>query len=762
MIRVRVLARGDVQGVGMRPTVARLARAHQLTGRIANHGDCVQLELQGPEPRVVAALDALRRAPPPLRIVSWDQSTLPVVPETAFVIVDSAAGRADGSALVPDLAPCADCIAELRDPTARRHQYAFTTCAACGPRASITSKAPFDRAHTSMAAFPPCDACVREYEDPDDRRFHAQTLSCPACGPRLVLRDPNGLIQPGDALEGAAAVLRAGGVLAVKGVGGFQLMVDATNEEAVATLRTRKRRPHKPLAVFVRDLASAARLAAIDEVEGAALTGPDAPIVLLRRRSDAHLAASVAPQMAHVGLMLPASALHVRLADALDRPLVCTSGNEAEAPLCVDLEEAISGLQTLVDAILDHDRAITRPVDDGVVRCISGAVRSLRRARGQVPRTLDADDGPTVLALGGHLKIAPALLRGTHLHLGAHIGELTTRRSRARLDDELARLLDGGRPDAIACDRHPAYTTTTLAARLGAVWGVPVVQVGHHHAHVGAILAEHRLTGPVLGLTWDGTGYGDDGTTWGGEALVVDAASARRVASLRPFPLPGSDTASREPLRALAGLLAVAQGAAPVLARWRDTREFHALTGFAALARDAEFSPPTSSMGRVFDALAAACGLGASATWEGQAATRLEDAVGDGARSPHVHQSAPHVSRILTDVDDEGILRGDVAPFVMAVWSAFLGGAPVDELAGVAHAALAGLALDMASHANVPDVALCGGCFQNVVLTTLTQCRLTQAGFRVHLAAQIPMNDGGLAAGQAVVARRLVANRLGR
>lgn len=749
MARLRVTVEGIVQGVGFRPAVFRLAEARGLTGWVRNRPEGVELEVQGSEGPVSDFLRALEvEVPPPARVdrLVWE-GVAEVADEAAFEIRGSGAGEAVRPVVPPDLATCPECAREVATPGGRRHRYPFTNCTFCGPRYSIIESLPYDRPRTAMKGFPLCPDCAREYGDPRDRRFHAQPVACPACGPQLRLLGPEGAIQ-GEreaALQGAVEILRAGGILALKGLGGYQLLADATSDAVLARLRQRKHREEKPFAVMFPDLPSLQSACEAGEAEVSLMRAPEAPILLLRRRSGAAVSAAVAPGNPRLGAFLPYTPLHRLLLEAFGGPVVCTSGNLSDEPMAFGDDEARLRLGGLADAFLVHDRPILRPVDDSVLRLDADGPTFLRRARGYAPLAVPLDHpGPPVLALGAHQKSAVALLAGGQVVLSQHLGDLTSAEGADLLDRTVADLVAffHVRPERLACDLHPDYASTRLAERLAAEWQVPLMRVQHHHAHGSACAAEHGLRGPVLALAWDGTGLGPDGTIWGGEALVVDGATFHRAGHLRPFPLPGGEAAVRDSRRSALGLLAATVGGGLLpegLGAAFDTGELGILQGM--LARDLN-CPRTSSLGRLFDAVAALAGVHARPGYEGQAAMALEFAAERAAPDRAygwaftggetlVADPAPLVTELLRD------RRADLAPGVLA--QRF-------------HGALADLALAWARHAGLRDVVLAGGCFQNALLTALVTARLSGAGFRVHRHRRFPPNDGSISLGQAAVA----------
>lgn len=712
--------RGTVQGVGFRPAVARLAGDLGLAGFVRNDGAEVWIEVEGDD----ADVDAFERRlldelPPAARVdaIAWDEAA-DEGGTPGFVIAGSTAGGRARVAIPPDLVTCADCAAEVRDP-GRRQGYPFTNCTRCGPRYTIVASVPYDRPATAMAGFPMCADCAREYADPRDRRYHAQPIACPACGPRLWLRDADGALGAGgEALDRARTALRDGRIVALKGLGGWQLLVDATSDAAVRRLRERKRREGRPFAVLVSDLAAAREQAHLDEVEAAALASVAGPIVLVRKRG--RLADAVAPGLARVGLMLPTTPLHRLVLDGLGFPVVCTSGNLHDEPIATGDDEALRRLSGIADLRLGHDRPILRRCDDAVVHVVDGIARTLRLGRGLGPASIPLPDGPDLLAVGGHLKCAPAAAIGVEAVLWPHVGDLDGLLAREALVEALAAMRGflGLDPVAVVHDAHPDYGSTRVAEELG----LPRLAVGHHHAHVAAALAEHGLT-RGLGFAWDGVGLGDDGTAWGGEVLEVGPEGARRVAHLLPFPLPGGDAAARDGRRALAGVLVAAGMEVPP-----------ALEAFARIARS-PLAPRTTSAGRLFDAVAALLGVRERSRFEGEAAIALEQVAGPPAE--------PYPFRLEGPVID---------------WRPALAGLLADQgdaprAASRFHAVLAHAIAAVAVREGARTVVLAGGCFQNVRLTDATLALLRDRGIDARLPARVPPGDGGLALGQLWVAR---------
>jgi hydrogenase maturation protein HypF len=742
--RRRVRVRGTVQGVGFRPFVYRRALELGLSGWVGNDGNGVLLEVEGTSRSVDALVSALRGEAPPLAdVTDIEQEGVEPRGDAGFAIARSRSGDVVDVPVSADVAPCERCLADLADPADRRYRYPFVNCTDCGPRYTIVRAVPYDRPATTMAAFSMCAACRAEYDDPADRRFHAQPLACPACGPRLRWSGAGETSQGPAALDAAVACLRAGGLVAVKGVGGYHLACDATDQAAVALLRERKRRNAKPFAVQVADLASADRLCHLSPAARAALSSSRRPIVLAPRRPDAPVAIDVAPGLDELGILLPPSPLHVLLSSELGRPLVMTSGNVSDEPVAHVDAEAVARLGGLVDGLLQHDREIHVRVDDSVVRSAPGGrLQMVRRARGWTPQPLRlplAADAP-LLAVGAQLKSTVCLVRGGSAVLSQHLGDLDdwpTYEAFTSAIEHLTRL-SGVVPVAVAHDLHPDYRSTAWAQECG----LPLVPVQHHHAHVAACLVEHAVSSPVLGIAFDGLGLGPDGTLWGGEFLVADLGGYRRVGHLSTAPLPGGDAAVREPWRTAIGWLhrSLGDGAA---ARWGSTVDdrWSAVLSVAASGR----APETSSVGRLFDTVAAILGLRTRVSYEGQAAVELESL----ARRADL----AHVPPLDLEVDRSRI---DPAPMLQALLDGHARGVPVAVLAAGFHLGLARaaarLADTLAGDEDLDTVALTGGVFQNVLLSDLLAAELGEAGLRVLVHEQLTPSDGAVSVGQAAVA----------
>jgi hydrogenase maturation protein HypF len=758
VIRVAITARGVVQGVGFRPFVDRAARSFGLAGWVRNEPAAVHIEAQGTAAAVRAFVDALlREAPAPARIDGLDVVEIAPVERSRtgqeFEIRDSTLTGPVAATLTPDLAICAECSREIASPAARRYRYPFTNCSACGPRFTIVEAMPYDRARTSMRAFAMCDACAAEYRDERDRRYHAEPIACPACGPELVFRDVScaDIVRGDNALHTATETLRRGEILALLGIGGFQLLADATDERAVSRLRARKHRPRKPFAVMFSDTGGLLRHAAATPEELDLLRSPRAPIVIVRAGAEP-LAPSVAPRSRWIGAMLPYSPLHRLLLDEVARPLVCTSGNVAEEPLCIDMEDASKRLENVPDAYLVHERRVVRPLDDSVARIAAGRPRLLRRARGYAPELLKLErSGPTVLALGGDGKAAVTLAKANTAVVGPHVGDLATiegLRALERSAHDLAAFLDA-RIERVACDLHPDYASTRLAERVAAALGAPLVRVQHHHAHVAACIAEHGIEGPVLGFAWDGAGLGRDGMTWGGEALVCQGESCNRVAHLRPFALPGGDRAARSPRRIALALAVDALGAEAALSlaeTWFPAGGSDAASLVRMIERGVH-APMTTSVGRLFDGVSCIAGLLDESTFEAEAGIAVEQAAERWLASGEAVKPWP------LPIDDAQPAVADLRALLRAALADRDAGLPADAIALKLHETLAELAVAIAERVGIRSIVLSGGCFQNGILLSAVNARLQRAGYEVFVPERFPPNDGGLSLGQAWVAR---------
>jgi hydrogenase maturation protein HypF len=789
--RLRLVVRGAVQGVGFRPFVYRLANELGLPGWVNNSSQGVFVEVEGARAQLEQFILRLETEKPPRSFIQSCEATwLDAVGYDGFEIRESEMAGDKTALVLPDSATCPDCLREIFDPANRRHGYPFTNCTNCGPRFSIIEALPYDRANSSMKSFRMCPACQAEYDDPTDRRFHAQPNACPVCGPQVELwpgggpsgsshEPPRRLAQGHDALLAAAHVIRCGQIVAVKGIGGFHLLVDARNESAVRRLRERKQREEKPFALMFPSLESVKEVCEVSPLEERLLCSPEAPIVLLRRRPSSilhppsSLSFSVAPNNPNLGVMLPSNPLHHLLMAELDFPAVATSGNLSDEPICTDEFEALERLRGIADVFLVHNRPIVRHVDDSIVRVMLDREMVLRRARGFAPLPISLAAGvPSfvpVLAVGAHLKNSVALAVGEQVFLSQHIGDLETEQANhafRRGAEDLPRLYDA-KPEVIVADLHPEYLSTKFATEITGRAGSPLpaasgaqrsarpslVSVQHHIAHVLSCIAENEVELPALGIAWDGTGAGTDGTIWGGEFFLVTEETVERVAHLRPFRLPGGDAAVKEPRRAALGLLHEMLGDSAFSGKELPPTETFSAIELSALkgmlARNLN-SPLCSSVGRLFDAVASLAGLRQTMHFEGQAAMELEFALAD------VRTDESYDLPIITS---RSPLTLDWSPTVAGVLADVRGGVAVGEISAKFHNALAEAIVRVATQVECPRVALSGGCFQNRYLTERAAMRLREEDFQPYWHQRVPTNDGGIALGQIIAARRELAQR---
>ena len=757
--RKRLKISGAVQGVGFRPFLYRRALARCLSGFAMNGNEGVVAEVEGSAGAIAGFIDDIRQAPPANAVVrDIAIGDVPVRAETGFEIRESVRDGAPATSVLPDLATCEDCLAEIFDSHDRRYLYPFANCTNCGPRYSIIHALPYDRRRTVMRDFPLCDACAAEYADPANRRFHAEPNACPACGPKLALLDRDGstLASGHEALVAAADALRDGQIVAIKGLGGFHLMADARDGDAIRRLRRRKHRDEKPFAIMVPTVPAARMICDIDTAEEQLLTGRERPIVLLRRREDvAAIATEVATDNPYLGVMLPYTPLHHILMAELDFPVVATSGNLSDEPIATDNADALDRLGGIADLFLVHDREIVRPVDDSVTRVLRGRPQILRRARGYAPASIPVEAMPSgILALGGYLKSTVALTRDDGAVLSPHIGDLDTSSSRDAFEavtDSLLRLYEI-KPRVLACDLHPDYHTTRLAESLAVAQAIPLVRVQHHLAHVAAGMAEHGLEPPVLGVAWDGTGFGADGTIWGGEFLLVTAKGWTRAAHLRPFHLPGGEAAIREPRRAAFGLLyemfgsdIMAMDHLQPIASFSESERRVLIT----MLDKGMNAPVTTSTGRLFDGVSALLGLRQMNGYEGQAACALEWAIGG-----DVNEAYEFVVEAMPEDPSTWII--DWVSALRAILDDLNGGRSVDRIASRFHTGLANAVVEVARRIGIETVMLTGGCFQNRILTERAVDALERAGHRAYWHEKAPTGDGGLALGQAYWAARMI------
>jgi len=776
--RLRLRITGTVQGVGFRPHLHRLALQLSLTGAAGNDDNGVWCEIQGTQDDLAVFVDRVAAEAPPLaRVESLHSTVMPCVDhDRKFLIAGSSGGSDTVVAGVPaDASACSACLAEIRDPGNRRYGYPFTCCVDCGPRYTVVQRLPYDRERTSMARFALCDLCEAEYLAPTDRRHHAQAVCCADCGPQLSLRFSTGeachggtleaaatleagdpleataALKASDPLEAAAALLKKGRIVAVKGVGGYQLTCRADDAAAVTRLRQRKQRDEKPFALLVASLAAANELVWLDDLAQRALCGPEAPIVLAPRRESAlvatQVAAQVAPDTKLLGVMLPASPLHALLTDAVGVALVCTSGNLSDEPIVIDDTVAAAELAPLVDAILSHDRVIERRADDSVAHVVNGDFQLLRRARGYAPTTLQLNNsGAPVLAVGAELKNTVCLALGNRAHLSVHLGDLEHPSALDAFEVAVADLLELTRamPELIVHDQHPEYLSTKFACSVDLA---PRLGVQHHHAHLASCLADSGFVGEVIGLIFDGIGWGTDGVLWGGEVLVGDAGGYERFAHLRAVPMPGGAAAIRQPWRMALAHLHEAFGTD--LPQLDSLAEHHSKAEQVLLQCRAGQAMMTTSLGRLFDAVAAMCAIRQTVSYEGQAAIGLEQAAGSCERRYPVVISAGSPAVI------------DPTPLIIAVTDDLLAGRHPSEISGSFHRWVADVAVAAAQQAReatgLSAAALSGGVFQNRLLSELLATDLQQCGFTVLSHRQVPPNDGGISLGQAAVGRAMMA-----
>ncbi|MDP1664596.1 MAG: carbamoyltransferase HypF [Methylobacter sp.] len=790
---LKITIKGFVQGLGFRPFIVRLARQHQQKGWIANTNSGVTIDIEGLPEHQQDFIDGLNNQLPPFAKI--DSLTIIQLPQADFDDFRIKASTADGTQsafVLPDIATCPDCISDISDPTSRYYHYPFTSCCHCGPRYSIMTRQPYDRSRTGMAAFTICRDCGQDYQAIDNRRFHAQTIACPNCGPGLSLLDESGnlLAEKHDALRAAIGQLRAGKIVAVKGIGGYQLLADATNQQAVERLRLRKHRPQKPFALMVANLATAQQLCMIGALEQQALSSAAAPIVLLNHRDSGEElinpeankfapASAVAPGSNLLGIMLPYSPLHHLLLnkDIVAKPLymlVATSGNRQNEPICITERQALTRLAGIADYFLTHNRPILRPLDDSVVRFINGKITVLRRARGYTPLPITLKTAiPDTLAVGGQLKNTIAISHGPHIILSQHLGDLDSEATQQQFQSTLTDLQDFYQtaPTRIMHDLHSGYVSSRFAANSGTQTG----PVQHHYAHTLSCMAEHGLEPPALGISWDGSGLGTDNTLWGGEFLLINRQGFERYAHFAPFSLPGGHKAIQEPRRAALGLLyeivaddcmdaggRASQGAAAeVESRLEQrSRAMHGAIADSVFDRkDLPFSaqelkllqsaltrqlncPRTTSVGRLFDAVASLLGLCHINHYEGQAAMALEMSAASSASGQHYDFHLKHETVIVIDWKITLKQLLDDIPHN-----------PVELIACKFHNTLAEIILAIARRAGQKTVILSGGCFQNAYLTTNAAKRLKSSGFEVYCNEKIPPNDGGLALGQLYAAK---------
>lgn len=763
--RLHIVIRGAVQGVGFRPFIYRLATGMHLPGWVVNSSQGVIIEVEGKKPHLDEFLLRIEREKPPHSFIqSLEPSLLDPAGLTEFEIRVSDDRGTPITIVMADIATCPECLHEISDPENRRYRYPFTNCTHCGPRYTIIESLPYDRPSTTMRHFAMCDRCRKEYDDPLDRRFHAQPNACPECGPGLELWDSGGnsIATHDEALKAAAEAIRSGKIAAVKGLGGFHLIVDARNDDAVLALRTRKHREEKPFAVMLPSIGFAKELCEISMLEERLLLSSESPIVLAGKKNIGHdlhrsfsespLSYAIAPGNPYLGIMLPYTPLHHLLMRELGFPIVATSGNFSDEPICIDEHEALERLsrhRQVADVFLVHNRSIVHHVDDSIVRVMAGREMVLRRARGYAPLPihLHSPEVPSMIAVGAHLKNTVAITAGSNVFISQHIGDLETEEALAAFRNVVTSLqsLYSLRPSTVVCDEHPDYLSTKEAGSMG----MEVVAVQHHYAHIASCMAENELDGEVLGVSWDGTGYGSDGTIWGGEFLLTNETGFKRVATFRQFPLPGGDRAVREPRRTALGMLYAKTGD-EIFDRQnvRCLKSFseYELSVIRTMLRNNINSPMTSSVGRLFDGVASLIGLRDQTNFEGETAMELEFAATG-------HSTDERYPFQLTRTEIPFSIEW--FPIVDGIMSDCARGIDKGILAAKFHNTLTEIIIAVSQQIRQPRIVLSGGCFQNKYLTERTIRRLEEEGFKQYWHQRVPPNDGGISLGQIAAAIRL-------
>ncbi|PZD71113.1 Carbamoyltransferase HypF [Acaryochloris thomasi RCC1774] len=765
--RLCLTLQGAVQGVGFRPFVYRLAINLDLKGWVNNSAQGVEIEVEGPTHLLNSFLGQLKNDLPPRAVIEMIECTDDApIGYTSFEIRPSTEGSST-ALLLPDIATCADCLREIFDPCDRRYRYPFTNCTNCGPRYSIIQSLPYDRHNATMRHFKMCPDCQSEYTDPLSRRFHAQPNACPICGPQVELWNEEGQLEEGwqdEPIQHAAEAIRQGKILAVKGLGGFHLMVDARNQAAVERLRERKHRPDKPFALMYPSLKRVRHDCEILEVEAELLRSHTAPIVLLKRKQknsvrvdpENNIAEAVAPGYPHLGIMLPYTPLHHLLMADLDFPVVATSGNPSGVPICFNERQTPQDLKGLADLYLIHNRPILSPSDDSIIQVINNQPQILRRARGYAPLPISPSpiqnsklsSPPTILAVGAHLKNTIALSLGDRIFLSPHLGDLGTVQSLKRFQKTIRDFLQiyDCQPDIIACDAHPDYASTQAAHTFAQEWQVPVIPVQHHYAHVLACIAEHPLERAALGIAWDGSGYGLDGTLWGGEFLRITTSGFERVGYLRPFQLPGGEKAIQEPRRAALGLLYSCFGEAIEQKQLAPMQAFSPQSLkllYTMLDRHIN-TPMTSSVGRLFDAIASLTNKVQISSYEGQAAAALESALTGFETEEHYPVQISSTLPLIVDW----------RPMLNAILEDIAVGLDAGLISSKFHNTLVEIIVNVSHRVGESYVVLTGGCFQNRYLSERTSKRLREENFQPYWHQQIPTNDGGIALGQVMSIKR--------
>lgn len=741
---LNIAVSGAVQGVGFRPFVYKLAKKFHLTGHVKNTPDGVTIFAQGDDASIQSFILELRTDAPPLaQIQEIRTHSAHLNGHDKFLIIHSKTSGEKTAIILPDMSTCDDCVSDIFDSKNRRYQYPFTNCTNCGPRFSIIQDLPYDRIATSMATFEMCESCQSEYNNPNDRRFHAQPNACPKCGPQLAFWDANGKVraEKRDAMVKAIDDITSGKIIALKGLGGFQLLCDARNRDAVSTLRQRKNRPAKPFAIMVKDAAQAEELCHISKDEMTLLISPEKPIVILDSIMNPMLTDQVAPGNPTLGVMLPYTPLHHLLLQGLGFPIVATSGNLANEPICIDEQEALERLTNIADGFLVHDRPIVRPVDDSVVRWMADKRMIIRRARGFAPFPIQQNKGKnSVLATGAHLKNTVTVTRENQFFISQHIGNLESDLSahtQAQVAADLSQMYDVN-IRAVACDHHPDYQSTHFAKSLG----LPTYPVQHHLAHVWSVIGEHQLDLPVLGVAWDGTGLGTDDTIWGSEYFQITEKGWQRFAHLKPFLLPGGDKAAKEPRRSALGLLYTAIGeSAFKIPQIQDAFSQEELTILPSQFESGAGIFETTSMGRLFDAVSFLTGFKTQSQFEGQAAMDLEFSIGD---------FLCKASYPITLFHKNGKHELDWQPMILEILDEMKLGIYRQEISFKFHQALVNAVVVIGRLSGQKQICLSGGCFQNKTLLEMAIQQLEKEAFSVYWNRDVPINDGGISLGQAV------------
>ena len=747
-LRVHLKVKGTVQGVGFRPYIHNMAKDCGLNGWVCNTSEGVVIEAEGEKNDIEDFIYRIdKENPVHSNVQSLELIFLEVVGYKSFEIKESIIGEKT-ALIMPDIAMCEECKKEIQDTANRRYKYPFTNCTHCGPRYSIIKTLPYDRKNTTMSAFVMCDDCDKEYNDPDNRRFHAQPNACPICGPSIELCDNKGEIigKTVTAIKMAASLIKEGNIVAIKGLGGFQLMTDARDAVAVERLRVRKNREAKPFAVMYYDIDEVKKACSVSQVEEQILCSAQSPIVLLMKKGHP-VAANIAPGNPYLGVMLPYTPLHFILMQNLKIPVVATSGNLSEDPICIDEWEAIEDLGNVADYFLIHDRPIARHVDDSIVREIKGKEQILRRARGYAPLPIFIEDGKTsVIALGSHLKNTVSVSHGSNVFISQHIGDLGSQKSneafRKTIDDFIG--IYEEKPEVVAFDKHPDYVSSKFAEGLE----LPKISVQHHYAHILSCMADNQISSPVLGISWDGAGLGDDGTLWGGEFLIINDNSFDRVAYFDPFSLPGGEIAIKEARRSALGLLYKVFG--DKMFDKKSVKTFNSfepveLKNICQMLENIINTSNTSSVGRLFDAVSSMIGLCHNSKYEGQAAMQLEFAA-QGYKTDEFYPYELH--------DNDNVLIIKYNKFLESLISDLEEGCATGMISLKFHNTLVEIIVDIAKTVNIDKVALSGGCFQNKYLTERAIDRLTTENFKVYWHQRVPPNDGGISLGQVLAAKR--------